>query len=263
MRLYDAHNHLQDGRLNRVREDAFAKAVESGVVKMIVNGTQERDWSEVLHLARTHGEIVPSVGLHPWYVAKRSAAWKQTLLTTLDTQHCVIGEIGLDRWINDFDAAQQEEVFVYQLQLAAERNLPVSIHCLQAWGALLEILRREPRPACGFLLHSYGGSSELIEPLAKLGAYFSCSGYFAHEKKAKQREVFRHVPLNRLLIETDAPDMLPPETLVAQGLIDEDGAPANHPANLQRIYRFVADLRGISVETLAGQMEENFKRLFG
>ena len=263
MRLYDAHNHLQDARLNGVREDAFAKAIKSGVVKMIVNGTRESDWPAVLELAGKHAEIVPSVGLHPWFVSKRSPAWKQTLVTTLDTQRCVIGEIGLDRWVKDFDAAQQEEVFVYQLRLAAERHLPVSVHCLQAWGALLEILRREPRPACGFLLHSYGGSSELIEPLAKLGAYFSCSGYFAHERKARQREAFCHVPLDRLLIETDAPDMLPPARLIAENLVHEDGTAVNHPANLQRIYRFVADLRGISVEKLAEEMEQNFKRLFG
>ena len=101
---------------------------------------------------------------------------------------------------------------MWQLRLAAERNLPLSIHCLQAWGPLLDILRAEPRPACGFLLHSYGGAAELVAPLAELGAYFSLPGYFALERKTRQREAFRQVPADRLLIETDAPDQsLPPE----------------------------------------------------
>src|ERR1044071_7049368 len=108
-----------------------------------------------------------------------------------------------------FNEAQQEEVFVFQLGLAAERNVPLSIHCLQAWGPLVEILQRTPRPACGFLLHSYGGSGELIQPLAKLGAYFSCSGYFAHERNAEHRDDSIQGNLDRLLVETDAPDMLP------------------------------------------------------
>src|SRR5206468_3835534 len=120
-------------------------------------------------------------------------------------------EIGLDRWIENYDLPLQEEMFVWQLRLAAERNLPVSIHCLQAWGKLLELLQKEPRPACGFVLHSYGGPREMIPPLMKLGAYFSLPGYFAHERKQKQRETFQAVPLDRLLIETDAPDQMLPD----------------------------------------------------
>jgi TatD DNase family protein len=170
----------------------------------------------------------------------------------------------LDRWVKNHDLEQQQEVFVWQLRLAAERNLPVSIHCLQAWGTLLDVLRAEPRPACGFVLHSYGGSAELVAPLTELGAYFSLPGYFAHERKTRQRETFRLVPADRLLIETDAPDQLLPPERVQYPLTDAaSGKPINHPANLGAVYRFAAELRHEPLDTLVKTVEENFQRLFG
>jgi TatD DNase family protein len=127
----------------------------------------------------------------------------------------------------------------------------------------MELLRNEPLPSCGFLLHSYGGSAELVEPLARLGAYFSFSGYFAHPRKERQREVFRTVPADRLLIETDAPDQLPPEPWIRHPLTGQDGKPLNHPANLQAVYEFAAKCLKQPVDDLAGRVETNFKRLFG
>ena len=153
---------------------------------------------------------------------------------------------------------------MWQLRLAAERNLPVSIHCLQAWGRLLEILRAEPRPRCGFLLHSYGGPQEMIAPLAELGAYFSFPGYFAHERKTRQRETFKSVPPDRLLIETDAPDQLLPPEHNRYPLADAaSGKPLNHPANLGAVYDFMAGLLDEPLERLAPRVEQNFLRLFG
>src|SRR5262245_4135607 len=213
LRLYDAHNHLHDERFGSRSGELLTAAAKEGVVKMVVNGSCEEDWPKVLDLARRHSEVIPSFGYHPWYVKERSRDWQKKLVKLLDEVPSAVGEIGLDRWIEDYDTPQQEEVFIWQLRLAAERNLPVSIHCLKAWGRLLEILQSEPRPKCGLVLHSFGGPKEMIPALAKLGAYFSFPGYFAQERKLKQREAFRAVPADRLLIETDAPDQLLPEKL--------------------------------------------------
>ncbi|MEW6304080.1 MAG: TatD family hydrolase [Verrucomicrobiota bacterium] len=261
MRLFDAHNHLQEERLRPHAADIIAALEREGVVRVVVDGSCEEDWPDVFALAQQFPQVIPSFGYHPWYVRERTPKWREAMLGYLDKGPAAIGEIGLDRWIEGYDSPAQEEVFLWQLRLAAERNLPVSIHCLKAWGRLHDILRAEPRPECGFLLHSYGGPQEMIEPLAKLGAYFSISGYFAHERKARQRETFRHVPAERLLIETDAPDMpLPPER-VAYHVEGEEKA--NHPANLAAVYRFVAELRGEPLEALAPRTEQNFRRLFG
>ena len=263
-RLYDAHNHLQDPRLAAHREAIVATARRAGVVKMVVNGSAEKDWPEVLESARRYGEVIPSFGCHPWYVKERSLDWRDTLERYLDMLPSAVGEVGLDRWIKDYDLAAQEEVLVGQLRLAADRNLPVSIHCLHAWGRLLEILQAEPRPSCGFLLHSYGGPREMVAPFAELGAYFSLPGYFAHERKTCQRETFRLVPAERLLIETDAPDQLLPAGREDFPLKDAaSGKPVNSPANLGAVYRFAAGLFNEGLEDLARRVEQNFLRLFG
>jgi TatD DNase family protein len=297
MRFYDAHNHLQDERLAPHLESILAETERAGVARMVVNGSCEQDWPQVAELARRHPGVLPSFGYHPWYVHERTPNWQSELSRHLDAVPSAVGEIGLDKWIleqpqisvaasrqsaaigSDRSAAlcrgaatpqtpaslpEQEEVFIWQLRLAAERNLPVSIHCLQAWGPLVEILRREPRPRCGFVLHSYGGSAELVAPLAKLGAYFSLPGYFAHERKHRQREAFLTVPPDRMLIETDAPDQLLPAARNRHPLADSStGKELNHPANLVAVYEFAAELFGEPVEQLAARVEENFHRLFG
>jgi len=272
MRFYDAHNHLQDDRLTPYLESVLPEVERAGVVRMVVNGACEADWPAVLQLAQSHPRVLPSFGYHPWYVHERTPNWQRELVRCLDATHSAVGEIGLDKWILDpargrvaaASLPEQEEVFVWQLRLAAERNLPASIHCLQAWGPLLEILRREPRPACGFVLHSYGGSAELVAPLAGLGAYFSLPGYFAHERKHRQRAAFLAVPPDRLLIETDAPDQLLPDALNRHPLTDAGtGRSLNHPANLAAVYDFAAGLFGEPVEQLAARVEDNFVRIFG
>jgi TatD DNase family protein len=264
LRLVDAHNHLQDTRLLPARAEILSTIASEGIVAMVVNGSCEADWPDVLALARDHPFVVPSLGYHPWYVKERSADWRQRLVSLLDQVPAAIGEIGLDRWIRDFDIQAQEETFLFQLQLAAERNLPLSIHCLQAWGRLLQLLQANPRPRCGFLLHSFGGPREMIPALAKLGAYFSFPGYFAHDRKERQREAFRHVPPERLLLETDAPDQLLPDALDRHPLTNpEDGNPLNHPANLRQVYEFMAAWLHEDLASLTSRLEENFQRLFG
>jgi TatD DNase family protein len=265
MRLYDAHNHLQDERFAGRQAELVAAAEREGVARMVVNGACESDWPQVRELARRFPVVVPSFGYHPWYISERTPDWLSQLRWFLDdTPGAVIGEIGLDRWKPDLAYEGQEEVFTAQFALAAECNLPASIHCLQAWGRLHDLLRAGPRSARGFLLHSYGGPVELVAPLAKLGAYFSFPGYYLHERKARQRETFKHIPPERLLIETDAPDQLPPDNYIPHPLTDPaTGKPVNHPANLHSIHEGVAWLLGEPPAALAAQLEENFQRLFG
>ncbi len=274
MRLYDAHNHLQDDRFAGRQAELMAACVAAGVTRMVVNGACEEDWPLVLDLARAYPQVVPSFGYHPWYISERSGKWREALTGFLDAVPAGVGEIGLDRWKAGLDYQGQEEVFATQLTLAAERNLPVSIHCLRAWGRLWELLRAGPRPGQGLLLHSYGGPREMVPALVKLGAYFGFPGYFLHERKARQRDAFREVPMDRVLMETDAPDQLLPETpegaphptggAQPNVLVDpRTGQPINHPANLAVVYARYAGWRGLPVEELAGQVEENFLRVFG
>jgi TatD DNase family protein len=214
-------------------------------------------------LARENKIVLPSFGYHPWYLSERTPDWKRNLEKFLDQIPSAIGEIGLDRWKPDLPYEPQEEIFLAQLKIAAERNLPVSIHCLQTWGRLLELLQNNPRPSCGFVLHSFGGPAEMIPAFAKLGAYFSFPGYFLHERKLKQREAFKSVPPEKLLIETDAPDQNLPIEKTLFPLADGNGKPLNHPANLSAVYSGLAEFLSEKTESLAVQVEENFQRIFG
>jgi TatD DNase family protein len=263
--VYDAHNHLQDERLSSQFGSVVQSLEEIPVRKAVINGTREDDWSEVMRLASAYDWIIPSVGLHPWHVNHRTENWEDRLLKILDSPvgRCAVGEIGLDRWIDDHDFPAQQEIFRIQLRHAAKRNLPVSLHCLQAWGQMLEILQGEELPKCGFLLHSYGGSAEMVKDFAALGGYFSLSGYFAHDRKSRQKEVFRQVPVDRLLLETDAPDMTPPSSHALHFLSDSKGAELNHPGNIPAVYEFAAEVYDFPMETLATIVEENFRNVFG
>lgn len=263
LRLFDAHNHLQDERLRPFIVEILRDLPSSGFVCAVVNGSAEDDWEAVAELARMHSWIRPSFGLHPWYVKQRSPQWKDALSARLaEFPDAGVGEIGLDRWIDDPQIESQIDAFRWQLEKAAELGRPASIHCLRAWGLLEETLKTSRRPERGFLLHSYGGPGEMIPSLAKLGAYFSLSPYFLHERKSVQREVFKLVPLDRLLAESDAPDMRPPDSANAHPLCDTAGRSLNHPANIELSYRLLAELRGMSLNALASQLEQNFHQLF-
>ncbi len=263
MKFYDAHNHLQDERFGGRQAELLTACEKAGVARMVVNGACESDWPQVLSLARHCKIVLPSFGYHPWYLHERTPDWLQNLKKFLGEVPSAVGEIGLDRWKPDLPYEHQEEVFLAQLGVAAERNLPVSIHCLQAWGRLHELLRDHLRPARGLVLHSFGGPAEMIPPFAKLGAYFSFPGYYLHERKLRQRETFKQVPRDRLLIETDAPDQLLPDARNHFPLTGADGQALNHPANLPAVYFGLAEFLGEKVESLAARVEENFLRLFG
>jgi TatD DNase family protein len=261
--FYDAHNHLQDDRFDGRQAELLAACVRSNVKRMVVNGACENDWPQVLALARDNPVVLPSFGYHPWYLPEATAEWRQNLEKHLAAVPSAVGEIGLDRWKPNLSYDRQEEFFTTQLRLAAERNRPVSIHCLQAWGRMHDLLREHPRPVCGLVLHSFGGPPEMIPAFTKLGAYFSFPGYFLHERKARQRETFRSVPADRLLIETDAPDQLLPEAKILHPLAGAAGRPLNHPANLPAVYQGLAEFLGEDPGQLAGRVETNFQRLFG
>ena len=258
--LFDAHNHLQAKHFAGRQDQLLAECKE--LSRMVVNGCCEEDWPEVAALAKAHRQVLPSFGYHPWFIHERTGNWESELNRFFDAHPAAIGEIGLDRWKEGLAYEGQEEVFTAQLRIAADHNLPASIHCLKAWGRLLELLEQGPLPSRGFLLHSYGGSAEMIGPLAKLGAYFSFPGYYMCEAKGRQREALTQVPSDRLLIETDAPDQLLPEEMREYALDDPEGNPINHPANLRGVYRFMAGMLAEPLEKLEARVEENFLRLF-
>ncbi len=276
--LYDAHQHFHFDPLTPHRAAILRDLSAIGLRRAVVNATNESEWPVVAALAREFAWVVPSHGIHPWDAGDRTEGWLARLRAVLVVDPTAgIGEIGLDRWILDgvrpddpriagirvAPLAEQVEVFSAQLALAAELNRAASIHSVQAFGAVLEVLQKSPRAARGFLLHGYGGPAEMIKAFADLGAYFSFNIEMTGPRQPARLENFKQIPADRLLVETDAPTKAPPGDLNRFPLpAAADGAEVNHPANLAVTYEVLAKLRGLSLDDLAAQVERNFRRLF-
>lgn len=261
--MIDCHLHLQDGRLSSHLEDVLATTRAEGITRLVVNGTHPGDWESVARLASQVPEVAPCYGLHPWKVGTEPDHWLGELEGRLKADpRAGVGEIGLDRWIKNFDFDRQREVFSAQLGLAGDLGRPVTIHCLQAWGTLAEVLETAPRPG-RFLLHSYGGPVEMIDRFVSMGAYFSISGYFFRPGKESKLAAFDRIPRDRLLVETDAPDMAPPPELVRFSLPGHENPQPNHPGNLGSIHEAFALRLGMATADLVALVGENFAEWYG
>ncbi|MGQ9662593.1 MAG: TatD family hydrolase, partial [Kiritimatiellia bacterium] len=176
--------------------------------------------------------------------------------------HAAIGEVGLDRAIEDRNDQEQEVVFLDSLALAREFRRPLSVHCRRAWAALIECLQRVGHHEPGLVIHSYSGSLELIEPLASFGARFSFSGSITYPANRRGRKAAAAVPLELLLVETDAPDI--PPCLGDPGDGKEGGADRlNEPGNVALVIKTLSQIRGMKPEELAERVWENSQELFG
>jgi TatD DNase family protein len=266
MKLHDAHCHYHFDSLKPHLAGALAIARDSaGLAAAVVNGTRPEDWNAVTVFCQEHPWAKPAYGIHPWHASGRPAGWEQDLHARLDaTPAASVGEIGIDHWIEGHDAGDQLRLFLRQLDIARDHRRLATVHCVRAWEPLRQALGKYPLPECGFLLHAYSGPENLIPFFAERGAYFSFSPSFLAERRKSRREAFRRIPRDRILIETDAPDLGPPPELNPYPLTDpESGKPLNHPANLILSHRSLAETLELSEEEAASLTAENWRRLFG
>lgn len=260
--LVDSHLHLQDFPDGTDVRALVEQASAAGVTHLICNSTSEADWHEVLGYAGDQAQIMPCLGIHPWFVPGRSERWASVLEDLVRAHRCGVGEIGLDRNREPFDKAAQEEVFLAQLDIARRHHRPAMVHCVRSWGWMMDVLRSEASLPCGMLMHSYGGSADLVRELGGMGAYFSFSGKVLEPNYERARKALLAVPPDRLLIETDGPCMIPPAQYRAYEMSGPDGEALNHPANLPLILRGIADLLGESPGDLQARLWENARRFF-
>ncbi len=258
MKILDAHNHLQFPVFHNQESEIISTCTQLGITSMIVNATKESDWDAVSQLAKQFsGFVIPAFGLHPWWISERSSQWETKLEALLQNNpHATVGECGIDYWIENHDPAEQERIFVRHLEIATNHARPVMIHCIRAWEPLLALLKKHP-PVKPFLLHAYGGPAEMINAFAKLGAYFSFAPNLCDPKRSKNHLAARRVPPDRLLLESDAPDMLPPDNFIRIPLFDHNQTIQNHPANLLSTAVWLAELRSESQSQMLKQIAIN------
>jgi len=231
--LYDAHCHLP--------ESAAGKFTLSNRIS-VLNGTEPTDWPSVLEQAKQDPRLIAAIGLHPWKVNAAPENWQTLFEQSLQEGTRAIGEIGLDKWIEDHDMERQQSAFCWQVTQAAKRNLPVSIHCVQAAGNLIESLRTITLPQRGLHLHAFTGSSETIHQLLDLGSYFSFNQKQLDRASEKFRAVIQSIPQDKLLIETDQP--------------------LNQADSLENAYRTLSEILQLDFERLTEIIESNFNRFF-
>jgi len=253
MILFDAHCHLQDERFSGRLPLIIDRARSAGVTRMSCCGCEESDWEAVRKIALEYKTVAPSFGLYPLNTARRSEKWREQLKSfLLSAPAAGVGEIGLDNSIESSENPEQEDVFIAQLRLARELQRPVTIHCRKAWGKLLEIIKREDGVKFGGMLHTYSGSPEMVRPFEELGLNISFSGAITRPGNRRGCASLRAVSEERLLLETDSPDIMP---------VGAEGG-YNEPANLPLIARAAALLRGKPVEAVAELTFNNADRLF-
>ena len=261
--LVDSHLHLQDFDPCVNIKTLIEQTLNAGVSHLVCNGESPADWPAVYGIAKQFPQVVPCYGLHPWFVRQESNNWVSILEDLIALNQCGIGETGLDRRNNKTELSLQVEAFRIHLALARKYNRPIMLHCVRAWGLLIDVLKGEQGLSQGLLIHAYAGSVDLIKPLSDMGAYFSFSGKVLYENYERSRLALAAMPLDRLLIESDAPNMLPPESYRLQPIVSSDGADCNHPANLPAILVGISDFLKISPETLRHQLWQNSKIFFG
>ena len=203
--FFDAHTHLQ---MMSDLPNAIKRASDAGVKGFVCNSTGPNDWSDVSNIVRQYSDAVTCYGVHPCFIKELPENWKDNLISfLLQDKTAMIGEIGLDKPSGDMD--KQEYIFRQQLELAWKMKRPAHIHCVRAWDRLLHVFKtqREKMPP-KLLMHSHHGNPDLIPLLIeKYNAYFSYSAIFIPENRVKVRSCMKATPLNRILIESDAPDL--------------------------------------------------------
>ncbi|QHI70032.1 TatD family hydrolase [Tichowtungia aerotolerans] len=243
--LFDAHCHLQDDALFPDLGKIIERADAAGIERMVCCGTNSNDWKKVFQCAGKYPQVYPMIGIHPWFVSndwKKEFQGLEKMLRDFPTSG--VGECGLDFQDRFENRAEQEDCFAAHLELATILGRPVAVHCVQAWGRMLEILRGFPKPKK--ILHAFGGAVELIPELTRLNCWFSFCGSVINPNAKRVRAAAAAVPDERLLVETDSPDFPPA------------GCPApNEPANLIHVVRAVAELRDVSVERIASLTGSN------
>ena len=242
--LQDIHVHLQDIQDRRLSAAIIARAEEQGVGRLVCNATSPADWDAVGGIAMACPSVIPFFGVHPWFARSARVGWDAGLKSHLTAfARSGIGEIGLDYRKSRADFALQETVFTRQLDIAFELNRPIQIHCVEAWGRMLELFRERPMKNIPFMFHLFSGSAEVLTELLAMGAHVSFSLGIADGGPEKVRRAFQATPLDRLLLETDFPYM-PGKRYDAS--VNSDG----YFGQLKGVYAIAAAQRGISADAL-------------
>ncbi|MCS6951895.1 MAG: TatD family hydrolase [Bryobacterales bacterium] len=255
MTLVDSHCHLDDPQFDKDREAVIARALEAGVTHLLAIGTGDGppDLEAAIRLTETFPQVYATVGVHPHDARKATAeTWRRMRELVSHPKVVAVGEIGLDYHYDHSPRPIQRAVFVEQLQLAAEARKPVIIHTREAWEETVSLLETHwASTGIGGVFHCFSGGPEEAAQALALGFLLGFGGVVTFPKAERVRAAARSAPLERILLETDAPYLAP---------VPHRGK-RNEPAFLRHTACALAALRQVPVEALAATTTRNFQRL--
>jgi len=244
--LIDTHCHLDAAEFDADRDAVHAAALTAGIRNIVVPGVAVASFATLKACVARYPGCVAAYGIHPLYVMRAGDDDLAALGDWLQAEKPVaLGEIGLDNYVADIDPVRQEFFFVEQLKLARLFDLPVLLHVRRAVDPVLKLLRRHRVP--GGIAHAFNGSRQQAEEFIKLGFKLGFGGAMTFEGSTRIRELAASLPIESIVLETDAPD-IPPAWL---------NRGRNTPAELARIVEVLADLRQTPLASLAVQTAEN------
>ena len=256
----DTHCHLDAPEFAHDVDEVRAQARAAGVQHLVLPAVQVAHADAVRTLAHRHGDSY-ALGIHPLYTPQAAdddlVCLAQRLDQHGDDPHLVaVGEIGLDFFVPGLDAERQAHFYRQQLQLARRFDLPVILHVRRSADALLKGLREVP--VQGGIAHAFNGSLQQARAFIALGFKLGFGGALSYERALQLRRLATELPIEALVLETDAPDM-PPHWLYRTAAERSTGQPQgrNTPAELPRIAQVLADLRGLPLEALASHTRAN------
>lgn len=257
--LVDTHAHLDMKDFDKDREEVIVRALNAGIRTIITVGTSVESSKKAIGLAEEYPQILAAVGIHPHDTTSAKKADIDILAKMAKHPKVVaIGETGLDFYRNHAPREKQIEVLKWQLDLAVQIKLPIIIHCRQAEKDMLSLLtdwtlsnKSQPEQRRG-VIHCFSGDSNVARQYLDMGFYLSLAGYIGYPASRNAQSVIRSIPSNRLLVETDCP-FLPPQVYRGK---------RNEPAYVAITAEVLANIRGVSLETVARETTQNALRLF-
>lgn len=258
--MIDSHCHFDFDVFQPDRSQVWQRCVDSGISSLIIPGVCKSQWQPLAVLVDSHPGWYAAAGIHPWWVAKEigpsgdftdTAQLGPALAEHLSQNHCIaVGECGLDAAV-DTPIEIQKAVFKAQLEVASELKLPLILHVHRAHNELIKLLKQFHLPRGG-VVHAFSGSEQLAMDYWKMGFYLGVGGTITYARAAKTRQTVSQVPLESLVLESDAPDM---------PLSGRQGQ-RNSPENLPLIAAELAKLRAVPLSEIAEKTRKNTEMLF-
>ena len=252
--LIDSHCHLNFDELYDDIDNYLQQMLDNKISHALCVGTNIDNWDRIIDIANKYQNIFASVGVHPDEKETNAPLSKDMLLKyTANNKVIAIGETGLDYYrVDDEDMSWQHDRFIMHIETAIEADLPLIIHTRESIVDTLTIMKEHNANKAGAVMHCFTENLDNAKKCLDMGFYISISGIVTFKNAHTVQEVAKYVPLDRLLIETDAPFLAP---MPFRGKL-------NHPALVKYTAQYIADLRGVRVDILGAATSDNFFKLF-